>query len=199
MHHNVHSNCTPAGQRSRFQRPRPVLKLNYTESTTGSTCTWYRRITNTSKRHLFSFWHTKAQFELSRDMQCPAPRFLTDALAFALQENDEDIGALGSILSWDDEDEAAASSAEALDESNKISSLAAQPPTFASYPQQISIIAMQGTTQAIQAQIAQQPYQMMMQNVQAYQTQQQAFRHQNGQILCQTCMWCRLSYVSSLP
>lgn len=71
------------------------------------------------------------------------------------QGNDEDIGALGSILSWDDEDDVAVTSAvdanEAVDETNTLSAL----PTlngYGEYPQQISIG---------QNQTAQQQYQMV--------------------------------------
>ena len=114
------------------------------------------------------------------------------------QENDEEIGALGSILSWDDEEEAAVSAAvaatgSALDERDSLSSLPTLPP-FTGYPQQISIIAMQqgpaqaiqqmqANTQAIQqSQLTQQPFQMMVQNVQGYATQQQpAYAQQPGQ------------------
>lgn len=96
---------------------------------------------------------------------------------------------MGSILSWDDEDEAAGPSAAAarnesgLNDGDHLSSLPSLPPTFASYPQQISIMAMQANNQAIQAQIAQHPYQMMVKNVQGYDAQPQvAYAQQNGQI-----------------
>lgn len=106
-----------------------------------------------------------------------------------LQENDEEIGALGSILSWDDEEEGptsssgAAANGSSVEERDNLSSLPTLPPSFNSYPQQIAIIAMQANNQAIQAQISQQPFQIMVQNPHGFQTQQQsAYAQQAGQI-----------------
>ena len=60
-----------------------------------------------------------------------------------LQGNDEEIGALGSILSWDDEDDVVVGSADvsasaALDGRDSLSKDAL--PMLPGYPQQISIV-----------------------------------------------------------
>jgi len=72
--------------------------------------------------------------------------------------NDEDIGALGSILSWDDEDEVAVAAMVATASAEERDTLSSLPtlPRYGSYPQQISIVPNQVPV------TTQQPFQMMM-------------------------------------
>jgi len=75
-----------------------------------------------------------------------------------LEGNDEDIGALGSILSWDDDDEVAVAAMVATTSAEERDTLSSLPtlPRFAGYPQQISIVPNQVPV------TTQQPFQMMV-------------------------------------
>jgi PAS domain S-box-containing protein len=86
---------------------------------------------------------------------------------------------LGSILSWDEEDEDANSAAaeqevkvSSVEKQNLSNSIQGQSHTYNSYPQKISIIAMQPNNPSIQTQMSHQPYQIMVQNVQGFPSQQ---------------------------
>eukprot|EP00545_Synedropsis_sp_CCMP1620_P004782 CAMPEP_0119010292 /NCGR_PEP_ID=MMETSP1176-20130426/4911_1 /TAXON_ID=265551 /ORGANISM="Synedropsis recta cf, Strain CCMP1620" /LENGTH=806 /DNA_ID=CAMNT_0006962927 /DNA_START=930 /DNA_END=3351 /DNA_ORIENTATION=+ len=118
--------------------------------------------------------------------------FCFNTLSFLFHQNDEEIGALGSILSWDDEDDAVvsaavAATASALEERDTLSALPSMR-AYAGYPQQISIISGQTNSDPslTTAQMPQFPYQMVMPNMQSFTMpqappQQQANPQQSAQ------------------